>query len=145
MTPTAYTYEEAMKIVEKFMEDTGIRYYCENYCKGHCCSSSCEKPCYKTKKRRISCSIFICCELRSAIFTPQQIGTYHRVHDGILYALLDAEHRGSEYFKPHLTEVKRKFRVPKERLDELYKLSTIEILDRISPIENLILLCKRGR
>lgn len=50
-------HSQALKIVNKFMDDTGIRKYCQTICQGKCCSE-CQKPTDCSNK--LPCSAFIC-------------------------------------------------------------------------------------
>ena len=68
------SYKRAMEIVEKFMEETGIRDFCTNYCRGWCCNEAGdENGCYEGKNscakigRKLECSMFICNQLRDVI------------------------------------------------------------------------------
>lgn len=137
MTPTTYTYKETMKIVERFMENTYIRQFCTDYCKGRCCSSNCEKRCTKTKRRRISCSIFVCSELLPLVFPEQwDRNIFFAVESKILFALNNVEHYDNEYFVPHSQQVRAKFKVSRKVLDTLKNINVWNIARRVYRIEN---------
>jgi len=60
-------YEKALKIIEKFNIDTGLRDFCTNKCKGSCCLR-CPDRCVKYNERRIACSIFFCPPILITLF-----------------------------------------------------------------------------
>ncbi len=64
-------YLSVLEKVNYFMNKSGIRDYCKKECFGHCCGSSNEfaKKCNSEIrcKDKLSCSIFICQELRDII------------------------------------------------------------------------------
>ena len=53
-----YAYQEALDIIESFMDASGIRYFCTVTCQGGCCSSCKLKNC--SDNRNLACSYFIC-------------------------------------------------------------------------------------
>lgn len=61
------TYQETLDIVEKFMIDSGIRKYCTEVCKGGCCMDCYHdnpNACHLQEGRRLTCSIYVCYDLR---------------------------------------------------------------------------------
>ena len=56
------TYQETLDIVEKFMIESCIRYYCADLCKGKCCKGcyTSKEACHLNEGRRLPCSIYVC-------------------------------------------------------------------------------------
>ena len=93
-------YDEALKVVEEWVINTGIRKFCTEKCKGHCCpphySDRCDRSCLKGE-RKITCSIFLCdlLELRFYEYSKREHSIWAKVNNHIISVLQDAM---EEYF-----------------------------------------------
>ena len=107
-----YTYKEALSIIEKFMIESGIRWYCSKYCKGKCCRShncyTSEKACYKNEGRRLPCSIYICSNRIKINDDAENITK--DVQYGINRIICNRSNR-NPYFYP-LTDIMEKLKFP---------------------------------
>jgi len=113
-------YGQAIALIEKFMNDSGIRSYCENICIGNCCNKcyTSDKACLSNEGRRLACSVYICVSLANLIFTSeehikydymsmkirQQLNIARRAHDHTI-------NYTNPYYEPYTTEQIRKFSI----------------------------------
>ena len=126
-----YTYKQAISIIEKFMIEYGIRWYCSKYCKGKCCGSCyiSNNACHKNEGRRLPCSVFVCYEKI-------------KINSKALIVLRDIEYetykiiRHNEkfnknlYFSP-LTDIINKLKFPQRIFKPLTKINLIEVQKNI--------------
>jgi len=140
---STYTYRETMKIVEKFMENTGIRELCTSYCKGRCCmSGDCVKPCIYSKRRRLACSSFICYDLYHLLFDQLETNIYLDVHDRIEDELGEAGQDCHDvFFKPYPLKVREAFKIPKRILDTLNRINAGGIASKSYYLKKIISDC----
>jgi len=125
VTPIYYTYKSAVDRMERFMEKTGIRNYCERYCKGYCCSGCYERDtaCHKNEGRRLACSHFICVSLRGLLLNNEAGGEatkYNKLGYLIRHELIRAADTEYEnvYFVPYTKKQMNNFRILKSVFDE---------------------------
>ena len=131
-------YEEALNKVEYFMNKSGIREFCSETCQGWCCGSChlSENACHKNEGRRISCSIFLCMELRDLLFNPAEMNEYLEMEKMINHEL----HKplpGSIYFTPHTKEVRDKFLIEDQFLNILDKIDLMGIKNKLRSLKNI--------
>jgi len=135
---TSISYKDSLDIIEKFMEESGLRNYCTYICKGKCCQGcyTSKNSCYKNEGRRISCSIFICEQLnyfltrcaddlyivnkdesyKNYIYLFGKLRGFIYSHiDQTLYAYMGY----SIYFKPHTKELIETIKFSKQLLELL--------------------------
>lgn len=111
------TYNQTLQIIDRFMEDSGIRKFCTNVCQGKCCKTcSQDSPecCMVTGDTRLSCSIYICNSLAKTIFSRREYKIFYKIQETIL--LITYKHRQKEkslqamyYYLPSPEIKKEKF------------------------------------
>jgi hypothetical protein len=135
-----YTHEEALKFIERFMMDAGIRKFCSDICKGHCCGGCYEGPhaCHRNEGRRICCSIFLCMDLKNVIFDEKEHKLWTNMQDQ-MYNHMKPWH--GEYKSPYYDAPKKdlkKCTIPKKLLEPMMKFSPTHISNQLWHATNLI-------
>jgi len=133
-------YEEALNKVEYFMNKSGIRDFCTDTCQGFCCGScyTSKNACYRNEGRRLSCSVFLCQNLKDLLFNSVEMTSYLEMDETINYELakLMPGHINI-YYKPHTKEVRDKFYIEDRSLDILDKIDTVKIKNKLKAIKNI--------
>ena len=140
-TKEELNYAETLKIVEKFMEKTGIRHFCTDYCGGQCCN-----PCYENNKdkncrifgRRLECSMFICDALKTVLLNESNCNKYRHSLRVIENEFVRQNDDGSMYFIQRKKETMERFRLKRSSI-EFYEDNKIvnEVFRRIYGVMSL--------
>jgi len=120
-------YYETLKIVENFMEKSGIRKFCSEICEGQCCGScyTSDRACHKNEGRRLACSTYFCGfnvspdkELTRQIREAEQyvIDCIRKVYINIGLGKPISDHPGSFLSTPN-----KYFKVPPKELFTMFK------------------------
>lgn len=127
------------------MKSKGIRHFCTEYCKGSCCKSgNCIRPCTETKRRRLTCSIYLCNYLLRLLFTDNNRRLYYEISDkigSIIQKLKNRNDYSDEYFAPHSQEVRKEFKISKKLIDGLEKIEGR--FNLLYSVEGLIRCCEK--
>jgi hypothetical protein len=68
-------YQDALKKIEKWLEEKGIREHCRTVCKGNCCFHVCgDKRCSRPP---LPCAIYLCKEMKEKLFGFHNGEKYH--------------------------------------------------------------------
>ena len=135
---TSISYKDSLDIIEKFMEESGLRNYCTYICKGKCCGIcyTSKNACHKNEGRRISCSIFMCNQLNYLLnrcaddisivnkdeFHKNYIYLFGKLR-GYIYSHIEKTLQAyvgyNVYFKPHTKELIETIKFSKQLLELL--------------------------
>ena len=144
------TYEETLNKVETFMVKSGIREFCTEVCQGHCCDGcyNSKNACHRNEGRRLSCSVFLCMNLRDLIFDTVDIEAYTEMDNAITYKLskIIAIEKGTSaniYYSPHTKEIRDKFFIEDEFLNVLDKIDLTRIKNKLRAIRNIHVISSR--
>jgi len=120
-----YTYKEAISIVEKFMIESGIRWYCSKYCNGKCCKGcyTSDNACHKNEGRRLSCSIYTC---NNKIRINDEAKDILREVQYKINGIICGKFNRNPYFYP-LTDIIDKLKFPQNIFKPLTKINPFEI------------------
>lgn len=133
-------YEETLNKVESFMVSSGIRDFCTETCQGYCCDKcyTSKNACHKNEGRRLSCSVFICLNLRDIIFSRKENEAYMEVKKMIEHKFTEfGISFGSIYFYPHSKRVRDKFLIEDGSLDLLNEINISEVKNKLRAIKNI--------
>ena len=133
------TYKEALENFESFMGLSGIRFYCQEICRGSCCHHCFEsdKSCVKNEGRRLSCSAYLCLDLRSLIFSSEEDNLWEKLESQIRRNL-DKLCGGNSYFIVHKKGVQKDFYIADEALQTLQQIDPEKIHEKIHRLRELI-------
>ena len=147
MKAETYTYQEALDIVEKFMERTEIRGFCTYYCKGSCCRgcyNSGRKGSCKVNGRKISCSMYLCDELHHLIFSKRESHIVDNLRRAINKNLRIAGHRSDIYFDVFALKMKGAFKISQKKINRLNKIDTLNIRRKLWSVKGLVAKARRS-
>jgi len=132
-------YEEALNKVELFMGKSGIREFCTETCQGYCCNGcyTSKNACHRNEGRRLSCSTFLCWDLKSLLFSPKEIKMYSKMENIINDELRRLQLAGNVYYTPHTKRIRNKFFIEENSLDMLNKINIGKIGNKLRAIKNI--------
>jgi hypothetical protein len=128
-----YNYNEALNLVEKFMDESGVRAYCTEVCLGKCCfacSLRTEKGC-GDKIRHLACSLHICSLILKAL-PEEAVKRFRKLKSKVFLAINEAWLKRKRYFDVYFetipTAVKRNFVIDREIIDEMLNPEFVALL-----------------
>lgn len=136
MNNETYNYKQTLDIVENFMNESGIRWFCTKTCKGQCCNTlECKdmEECITFKEKKLACAIFICLPLKTIILNKHEFSVVTKCNEEIKRDLLIAKNKKNAnlpwnmYSSKYLDKTKNRFKIEKSTMNELKKLNTREI------------------
>ena len=136
-------YNEALEKIEDFMVKSNIRKFCTQVCHGKCCSGCYESKnaCHLHEGRRLTCSAFICLNLKSLIFNDKERSIYSDISSKIVREMTRVRPGGisgaNVYFYPHTKKERKEFHIDKGVLDQLNKIDIDEVANKIKCIRAL--------
>jgi len=136
------TYEEALNKIESFMIESGIRDFCTEECQGYCCQKCfmSRKACHRNEKRRLSCSFYLCYNLRDLVFTAAEQRVYEKANMAIkikLTELMEYGSLGNIYFDVHDENIKEQFSIDKPVLNGLSRINKKAVRSRVLAMRNM--------
>lgn len=78
------TYNDTLSLMEKFMDESGIRKFCSDFCQGMCCETlgtKCKTGC---KDRKLSCGTYVCVSIIHSVFDKETISGYYKIRSMIM-------------------------------------------------------------
>jgi len=144
-------YEETLNKVENFMVKSGIREFCTEVCQGYCCGNcyNSKNACHRNEGRRLSCSVFLCANLRNLIFSSHaNMKAYIEMERVIIHKLSEILVAGKNPYidicrHPHNKESRNKFSIDGKSLDILDKINLEEIKNKLRAIRNIHIVSSR--
>lgn len=134
------TYEETLDKVEEFMRKSDLRDFCSDICQGCCCSDcfTSKNACHKNEGRRLSCSAYLCLNLKTLVLNNEEIEIYSSFERS-LTTNLQAVAFDSEkiYFSPHSEYMKKAFSMKQTYLDKLNKINIENVRERVSALKSM--------
>lgn len=129
-----YNYSEVLKIVEDFMEQSGIRQYCEEVCKGGCCQGC--RLCYNLlEPRHLPCSIYLCSMLTDDIFNKKLRKLWGEAEESISesYRVIMIDRgRITDIYRetPFMNVLNRSYMAGRKPIDKFIKRANLELIKK---------------
>jgi hypothetical protein len=123
-------YNEALGIVEHWIEREGIRTICSTVCKGRCCTDQveCAHPSCFDGDRKLECSVFVCPDVIFTLLSREDSNRYFKVRNHVEDALRKRLEKkmGCHWWQGHIlwfgkmpVEVKNEVRFDEEVVKQL--------------------------